>query len=131
MRLDPFMQSVRSLLNCIGADIDWIIANKEWLFGGVLIAVPIAIVGWIFAKRHLQRSQIQNGGDNSMNLQVSDQTQEAGSNSTNIQAGSIMVYQGISVTEARQIALDVFRANILDLAGEANDIARRRARQVT
>ena len=62
---------------------------------------------------------------------MSDQTQKAGHSSTNIQAGSITVHQGLSVTEVRQLALDVFRANFFDLAGDAKNIARQRAEEVT
>jgi len=60
-----------------------------------------------------------------------DQTQKTGDNSTNIQAGSITVYQGLSVTEVRQLALDVFRANFFELAGDARDVAKQRAEEVT
>ena len=62
---------------------------------------------------------------------MSDQTQKTGDNSTNIQAGSITVYQSLSVTEVRQLALDVFRANFFDLAGDAKNVARQRAEEVT
>jgi hypothetical protein len=63
---------------------------------------------------------------------VTDQNQKAGDNSTNIQAGgSVVIQQGLTVTEARQIALDVFKGNYLTLAGEAVDVARRRAEEVT
>ncbi len=62
---------------------------------------------------------------------MADQTQKAGDNSTNIQARSITVHQGVSVAEVRQLALDVFRANFFELAGEAKDIARRRAEEIT
>jgi len=62
---------------------------------------------------------------------MSDQTQKAGDNSTNIQAGSITVHQGPSIAEVRQLALDVFRANFFELAGEAKNIARQRAEEVT
>ena len=62
---------------------------------------------------------------------MSDQTQKAGDNSTNIQAGSITVHQGLSVTEVRQIALDLFRANFFELAGDARNVARQRAEEVT
>lgn len=61
---------------------------------------------------------------------MSKQIQKAGDNSTNLQAGSITV-QGLTVSEARQIALDVFRANFFELAGEAKEIARRRAEEIT
>lgn len=62
---------------------------------------------------------------------MSDQTQKAGDNSTNIQADSITVHQGLSLTEVRQLALEVFRANFFELAGEAKNIARQRAEEVT
>jgi hypothetical protein len=62
---------------------------------------------------------------------MSDQTQKAGDNSTNIQAGSITVHQGVSVTEVRELALDVFRANFCELAGDARNVARRRAEEIT
>lgn len=50
--------------------MDWIIANKTWLFDGALVAVPIAILGWIFAKRAISRSQKQRGGHGSINIQA-------------------------------------------------------------
>jgi hypothetical protein len=62
---------------------------------------------------------------------MSDQTQKAGNHSTNVQAGSIIVHQGPSVAEVRQLALDVFRANFFELAGDARDIVRQRAEEVT
>ncbi len=51
-----------------GVKLDWVISNKEWLFSGLAIAVPLAIIGWLF------------GG------KKSKQTQKSGSHSTNIQA---------------------------------------------
>lgn len=48
--------------------MEWIAANKEWLFGGAAVAVPLAIIGWLLAARH--NSQRQKGGDGSMNIQV-------------------------------------------------------------
>ncbi len=62
---------------------------------------------------------------------MSDQTQKAGDNSTNIQAGSVVVHQGLSVAEVRQLAIDVFRANFFELAGDAKNIAKQRAEEVT
>jgi hypothetical protein len=50
--------------------MDWIIANKEWLFSGLLVAVPIALLGWLIRKRHISRSQTQKAGDHSVNIQV-------------------------------------------------------------
>jgi hypothetical protein len=48
--------------------MDWIIENKNWLFSGIAIAVPIAIVGWIISTRG--KKQVQKGGKNSKNIQV-------------------------------------------------------------
>ncbi len=31
--------------------LDWIVENKEWLFSGVAVAVPLAIIGWLWSKR--------------------------------------------------------------------------------
>ena len=53
--------------------------------------------------------------------------QRAGDNSSAIQAGRD-VHVGISVIEARQIALDVFKANALELAGIARDLFESRGR---
>jgi hypothetical protein len=46
----------------------WIIQNKEWLFSGVAIAIPLAIISWFFSGRG--NKQVQKGGDNSTNIQV-------------------------------------------------------------
>jgi hypothetical protein len=62
---------------------------------------------------------------------MTSQTQEAGDNSTNIQAGSVTILQGVSITEGRQIALDVFRTNFIELSGSAEDVARQRAEEIT
>lgn len=48
--------------------MDWILQNKEWLFSGVLIAVPLAIVGWLIPS--YKNKQVQKGGANSTNIQV-------------------------------------------------------------
>ena len=54
-----------------------------------------------------------------------------GSDSTNLQAGRDIVYYGASATEVREIALDVYEANILRLRGIAEDVARGRAERIT
>ena len=48
--------------------MDWIIENKNWLFSGIAIAVPIAVIGWLVSTR--SKKQIQKGGKNSTNIQV-------------------------------------------------------------
>lgn len=48
--------------------MDWVIENKDWLFSGVAIAIPLAIIGWLIARRG--NKQTQKGGKNSTNIQV-------------------------------------------------------------
>lgn len=48
--------------------MEWIIKNKDWLFSGVAIAIPLAIIGWLFTSQG--NRQIQKGGDKSTNIQV-------------------------------------------------------------
>jgi hypothetical protein len=59
------------------------------------------------------------------------QDQTGGEGSTNLQAGRDIVYNGVTAAEARQIALDVYNANFLKLAGIAEDVARGRAERIT
>ena len=48
--------------------MEWIIENKEWLFSGIAIALPLSIEGWIISNRG--DKQVQKGGKNSTNIQV-------------------------------------------------------------
>jgi hypothetical protein len=57
--------------------MEWIIENKDWLFSGVAIALPLAIVGWLFSSR--KNKQVQKGGDNSTNIQVGGNFKVGGS----------------------------------------------------
>lgn len=60
------------------------------------------------------------------------QRQQGGDDSTNIQsAGDVTVVGGASVDEVRDIALDVFRKNFLELGAQAADLARGRAERLT
>jgi len=59
------------------------------------------------------------------------QKQEAGDDSTNLQAQSIVVNQGISYVDAKEIALDVYKSNFLQLSQNAAQIARERAEEIT
>lgn len=55
------------------------------------------------------------------------QSQEAGDDAINVQAGrDVSVSVGLSLADVRQVAMDVYRANFLELAGQAADIARDR-----
>lgn len=59
------------------------------------------------------------------------QKQEAGDYSTNLQGKSIVIHQGISYADAKEIALDVYKANFLQLAQDAASLAINRAEQLT
>ena len=48
--------------------MEWILENKEWLFSGVAIAIPLAIIGWFFSCRI--NKQTQKGGDTSTYMQM-------------------------------------------------------------
>jgi hypothetical protein len=50
------------------SNVNWIIDNKEWLFSGVAVAIPLAIVAWIVSTR--LSKQVQRSGKNSTNIQV-------------------------------------------------------------
>lgn len=64
-------------------------------------------------------------------INKSDQKQNAGDNSTNLQGQQVIVNQGISYSDAKEIANDVFKANFIALKQEAAIIAQERAEEVT
>lgn len=60
------------------------------------------------------------------------QAQTATDGATAIQAGGdVIVQSGMTYSEVRQAALDVFRANFYELAGVAGQVARARAEEIT
>lgn len=48
--------------------MNWVVENKEWLFSGAAIAIPLALLGWFITSR--RNKQVQKGGHNSTNIQV-------------------------------------------------------------
>jgi len=50
--------------------MDWLIQNKEWLFNSAGVAIPLAIVGWLFVKYRRKIVQKQRSGDRSTNIQI-------------------------------------------------------------
>lgn len=62
-----------------------------------------------------------------------DQSQIASDRATAIQAGGNVTVNkvGLSYSEARDVALDVFRANYYELVGAAKETARARAEEIT
>ena len=57
--------------------------------------------------------------------------QEGGEQSTNFQGQTVKVYHGITYTDAKEIALDVFKTNFIHLKNEAAQIAAERAEEIT
>lgn len=61
-----------------------------------------------------------------------NQNQKLGNNSNALQVGGdLQIYQGISYTEAKEIALDVFKNNFYQLSEEAARVAKLRAEELT
>lgn len=56
--------------------------------------------------------------------------QEGGENSTNYQGQSITINQGITYQDAKNIAVDVFQANFIELSAKAAETARTRAEEL-
>lgn len=59
------------------------------------------------------------------------QKQEGGDSSTNLQGQTIVINQGISYSDAKEIALDVYKSNFLQLSKDAADLALSRAEELT
>jgi hypothetical protein len=62
---------------------------------------------------------------------MNKQAQQSGNNSTNIQANQIVINNGPTQAEIREMFFALYRANFYILAGEARDIARARAEEIT
>jgi hypothetical protein len=59
------------------------------------------------------------------------QEQTGGAGATNLQAGRDIVHSGVTASESREIALDVYKANSLELGGVAAAIAFSRVEKLT
>ncbi len=70
----------------------WFIENRAWLFNGVLVALPVALLAWFFRKPVIAHTQQQKGGDGSTNIQS---------------VGSVTIHQGAPLTEVRAMVLDM------------------------
>lgn len=60
-----------------------------------------------------------------------NQNQNGGDGSTNLQGQTVIIHQGISYSDAKEIALDVYKANVLQLSRDAVEVARARAEEIT
>ncbi|TCN59399.1 hypothetical protein D0809_05765 [Flavobacterium circumlabens] len=56
--------------------------------------------------------------------------QEGGSDSTNLQGQNVVINNGINYSDAKEIALDVFKSNFLELSQSAAFIAKQRAEEL-
>lgn len=59
------------------------------------------------------------------------QTSKSGDNSTTIQAETVNIHQGLTYSDVKAIALDVFNSNFLKLSQEALSTAVQRAEEIT
>lgn len=50
--------------------LSWLNDNKTWIFSGLGIAVPLAILTWMFSRSSNKSKQIQKGGAGSVNIQA-------------------------------------------------------------
>lgn len=50
--------------------VEWIIENKTWLFSGLAVAIPLAIIGWIISRPKNKTVQKQKSGSRSVNIQA-------------------------------------------------------------
>ncbi|WP_422448086.1 hypothetical protein [Thermoanaerobacterium sp. DL9XJH110] len=51
---------------------NWLIANKEWIFSGIGVAVLTVIFSLFKSKRDKRINQKQIAGDSSMNIQIGE-----------------------------------------------------------
>lgn len=66
-----------------------------------------------------------------MQMSKNNQEQNSGNASTNLQARRDIHFHGITYSDAREIALDVFKSNALELAGIAKEVALNRVNDFT
>ncbi len=50
--------------------MDWILQNKMWLFSGIAISLPVAIITWIISNKKKHIKQVQKSGKKSLNIQA-------------------------------------------------------------
>ena len=50
--------------------MEWLAANKAWLFSGIAVAVPLFIIGWLLTRPSRRIKQKQKSGSGSVNIQA-------------------------------------------------------------
>jgi len=91
--------------------MEWVLENYKWIFSGIGASIIIGIIGIILKKSNKKSIKMK---------------QKSGDNSTSVQFAGSMYNVGVSASEARQIALDIFDANISDILKKSNDFALKR-----
>jgi len=62
---------------------------------------------------------------------MTKQVQKGGDHSTNVQAEKVQINMGVTISDVRQIARDIFKANFLSLSKQAKEVAKTRAEEIT
>lgn len=52
--------------------IEWLVENKEWIFSGAGVAIIAWILNVIYGKSHRRVTQMQQSGNDSVNIQAGD-----------------------------------------------------------
>ncbi|KZZ86238.1 LPO_1073/Vpar_1526 family protein [Bacillus sp. SJS] len=60
-----------------------------------------------------------------------NQKQQSGDNSVNVQGKSVTINNGLSYSDVKEIVLDTFHANFLQLSNDAANLAKQRAEELT
>ncbi|MEU4672447.1 hypothetical protein AB0F91_31840 [Amycolatopsis sp. NPDC023774] len=78
--------------------LHWIDANKGWLFDGLFVGLPIAIVGgiWALIQRRNRKNSRDDGGKN-----VS-QRQKSGKNSINFQSAEKLEIKDFKIDRVKE-----------------------------
>ena len=97
--------------------IAWLDANKTWLFSGVGVALLLWLLKQFFGRKVASGPTLsQSGGAQSVYVQ-------------DIEKSYVTVQTGITVADAKQIAVDVVRGELSALTSEAHDTFARRTHE--
>ena len=113
--------------------IDFLKENMNWIFDGIGVAIFTTLAG-LFLKDKIKK-KINNKGKNNIqkNIEGDNKGNQEIINSPNSQPIFVQgdYINGITEKQAKEIALEVFKANFVELSGESNNIAVKRAEELT
>ena len=92
--------------------MSFILENKEWIFSGIGVSILTALIWFFWPKSGTGKKQIQKAGDASVNVQAGE------------------IHFGITVSDAKQIAQEVFDNTFYKLQGVAMQTATHRANEI-